>query len=56
MLIFERGPLELGEATLRYALLPMLLFFRSFRPPHFDRQPGGQVYPASQPPRGGESL
>lgn len=32
LLIFERGPIEV-EATPPYAMLPMLLFFRSFRSP-----------------------
>jgi len=33
LLIFERGPLELGETTLPYSMIPFLLFFRSFRSP-----------------------
>jgi len=33
LLIFERGPFELGETTLPYSLIPFLLFFRSFRSP-----------------------
>jgi hypothetical protein len=33
ILIFERGPLEIGETPLMYSLVPMLLFFRSFRSP-----------------------
>jgi len=33
LLIFERGPLEIGEAMLPYSMLPFLLFFRSFRLP-----------------------
>jgi hypothetical protein len=31
LLIFERGPLEIDEPS--YALIPLLLFFRSFRAP-----------------------
>jgi ubiquinone/menaquinone biosynthesis C-methylase UbiE len=33
LLIFERGPLEVGEATLSYSIIPILLFFHSFRSP-----------------------
>ncbi|TFG93234.1 MAG: methyltransferase domain-containing protein [Syntrophobacterales bacterium] len=33
LLIFERGPIEDGEAELSYATIPMLLFFHSFRSP-----------------------
>ena len=33
LLIFERGPLEIGSATLPYSMIPALLFFRFFRPP-----------------------
>ena len=33
LLIFERGPIKLGEATLPYSMIPFLLFFRSFRSP-----------------------
>jgi SAM-dependent methyltransferase len=33
LLIFERGPLEKGEADLSYATIPMLLFLHSFRSP-----------------------
>jgi SAM-dependent methyltransferase len=33
LLIFERGPIEVGEATLPYSMIPFLLFFRSFRSP-----------------------
>jgi len=33
LLIFERGPLEGGEAELSYATIPILLFFHSFRSP-----------------------
>ena len=33
LLIFERGPVELGETTLPYSMIPFLLFFRSFRLP-----------------------
>jgi SAM-dependent methyltransferase len=33
LLIFERGPVEVGETPLPYSMIPFLLFFRSFRPP-----------------------
>jgi ubiquinone/menaquinone biosynthesis C-methylase UbiE len=33
LLIFERGPLEAGEASLTYSIIPILLFFHSFRSP-----------------------
>jgi cyclopropane fatty-acyl-phospholipid synthase-like methyltransferase len=33
LLIFERGPLEIGSTTLPYSMIPALLFFRFFRPP-----------------------
>lgn len=33
MLVFERGPMEANDRS--YALIPMLLFFRSFRSPAF---------------------
>lgn len=33
LLIFERGPIEIGGATLSYSIIPILLFFRSFRSP-----------------------
>jgi ubiquinone/menaquinone biosynthesis C-methylase UbiE len=33
ILIFERGPLEIGPPSLPYSLLPMLLFARSLREP-----------------------
>jgi SAM-dependent methyltransferase len=33
LLIFERGPIEDGEAELSYAAIPFLLFFHSFRSP-----------------------
>ncbi|MEW6664100.1 MAG: methyltransferase [Thermodesulfobacteriota bacterium] len=33
LLIFERGPLEIGETGLPYSMIPFLLFFRSFRSP-----------------------
>ena len=33
LLIFERGPIEDGEAELSYATIPILLFFHSFRSP-----------------------
>lgn len=31
LLIFERGPFDLGEMTLPFSVIPFLLFFRSFR-------------------------
>jgi ubiquinone/menaquinone biosynthesis C-methylase UbiE len=33
LLIFERGPIEVGETPLPYSMIPFLLFFRSFRSP-----------------------
>ena len=33
LLIFERGPIQVGDTTPPCSLLPMLLFFRSFRGP-----------------------
>jgi SAM-dependent methyltransferase len=35
LLVFERGPIEARGGTLPYSMLPMLLFFRAFRPPTF---------------------
>lgn len=35
LLIFERAPIEIGATGLPYSMIPMLLFFRSFRPPGF---------------------
>jgi SAM-dependent methyltransferase len=35
ILIFERGPLDEGDRTLPYSMIPFLLFFRSFRSPSF---------------------
>ena len=35
LLIFERGPIEMGDAGFSYSMIPMLLFFRSFRSPGF---------------------
>lgn len=35
LLVFERGPIEARDGTLPFSMLPMLLFFRSFRPPTF---------------------
>jgi SAM-dependent methyltransferase len=35
LMIFERGPLEPGKAPIPYSMIPMLLFFRSFRDPSF---------------------
>ncbi|RYX90580.1 MAG: hypothetical protein EOO28_29010 [Comamonadaceae bacterium] len=33
VLIFERGPLKLGDAQIAYGQLPLMLFFRSYRAP-----------------------
>jgi ubiquinone/menaquinone biosynthesis C-methylase UbiE len=33
ILIFERGPIELAQATPPFSMLPVLLFFRSYRGP-----------------------
>lgn len=45
VLIFERGPIEIGETSPPYSLLPMLLFFRSFRGPDaYVRQLGEMGY------------
>jgi SAM-dependent methyltransferase len=33
LLIFERGPLQVSERTPPVVMLPLLLFFRSYRPP-----------------------
>jgi SAM-dependent methyltransferase len=38
LLIFERAPLEAFAAPLPYSLIPMLLFFRSFRAPGFYQE------------------
>jgi SAM-dependent methyltransferase len=35
LLVFERGPIDAEGGTLPYSMLPMLLFFRAFRPPTF---------------------
>ena len=35
LLVFERGPIDARVGTLPYSMLPMLLFFRSFRPQTF---------------------
>ncbi|MCS7045148.1 MAG: methyltransferase [Gemmataceae bacterium] len=35
ILIYERGPFRVPTAGVPFSLLPMLLFFRSFRPPSF---------------------
>jgi hypothetical protein len=35
LLIFERGPLVIGADPIPWSLIPMLLFFRSFREPSF---------------------
>jgi ubiquinone/menaquinone biosynthesis C-methylase UbiE len=33
LLIFERGPIEFGEKSLPYSMIPFLLFFHAFRSP-----------------------
>ena len=33
LLIFERGPIEIGRNSLPYSMIPMLLFFRAFHSP-----------------------
>ncbi len=33
MLIFERGPIQVGDTTVPYSMIPLLLFFRAFRSP-----------------------
>lgn len=33
LLIFERGPIHVGKAAPPFSMLPILLFFRSYRPP-----------------------
>jgi SAM-dependent methyltransferase len=33
LFIFERGPIEVDKRTLRYSMIPFLLFFHSFRSP-----------------------
>jgi SAM-dependent methyltransferase len=38
LLIFERGPIEVGQTTLPYSMIPFLLFFRSFRSPAIYRE------------------
>jgi SAM-dependent methyltransferase len=38
LLIFERGPIEIGQTTLPYSMIPFLLFFRSFRSPAIYRE------------------
>lgn len=38
LLIFERGPFEIADSGLSYALIPFLLFFRSFRSPELYKQ------------------
>jgi hypothetical protein len=38
ILIFERGLLDLGQASINFGLLPMLLFFRNFREPQLYEQ------------------
>jgi SAM-dependent methyltransferase len=35
LLVYERGPIDARGGTLTYSMLPMLLFFRAFRPPAF---------------------
>ncbi len=34
LLIFERGPLEVREKTFPYSMIPILVFFHSFRSPN----------------------
>jgi ubiquinone/menaquinone biosynthesis C-methylase UbiE len=38
LLIFERAPIEVGPASVPYSMIPMLLFFRSFRSPSFYQE------------------
>jgi len=38
LLIFERAPIEVGAAAVPYSMIPMLLFFRSFRSPLFYQE------------------
>ena len=33
LLIFERGPLEVGETTIPYSMIPFLIFFHSYHSP-----------------------
>ena len=33
ILIFERAPIELGETTIPYSMIPLLIFFHSYRSP-----------------------
>ena len=39
IVIFERGPLALRGTTPAFGLLPILLFFRSYRPPEAYAEP-----------------
>ncbi len=39
LLIFERGLVEAGERQVPFAMIPLLLFFRSYRSPHDYREP-----------------
>jgi hypothetical protein len=34
ILIFERGPVDIGNRTPPFSMIPLLLFFRSYRPAH----------------------
>jgi len=38
LLIFERGPIEDGEADLSYATIPIFFFFHSLRSPAFYQE------------------
>jgi len=38
LLIFERAGIEIGNRALPYSLIPMLLFFRSFRSPSYYQE------------------
>lgn len=43
LMIFERAPLDLGDAPVPYGMIPMLLFYRSFRDPSFYREQLGRL-------------
>lgn len=38
LLIFERAPMEVGDAQVPYAVIPFMLFFRSYRVPEVYRE------------------
>jgi len=38
LLIFERAPLDFGASSIPYYMIPMMLFFRSFRSPELYQQ------------------